>query len=74
MRELLEHEIETVSGASVSGTIAMSLAIGWSSGVASFAVGSMIGGPVGGVVGGLAGFGVGALATIGYSLATEDDS
>lgn len=74
MRVLTVDEVEAVSGASVSGEIAMTLAIGWAGTVAGAAAGTMVAPGAGTIVGGLVGFGVGSMAGVGFVLATSGDA
>ncbi len=74
MRALSEHEIDMVSGANASGTLAIGLAGGWASAVAGFGAGSAIGGPIGGAVGAGVGFLLGGAITVGYALASDDEA
>ncbi|HEY9514025.1 MAG TPA: hypothetical protein VIQ48_15790 [Rhodanobacter sp.] len=67
MKELTVNEMTIASG----GSIAMDLAIGWSSTVEGAGIGLVLGGPVGGLIGAGVGFVGGAIAAIGYELATE---
>lgn len=69
MRELSVQEIEMVGGGELIDP--MDVAIAFSSGITSMAVGLTVAGPVGGIVGAVAGFTLGMTASIGYSLATS---
>ncbi len=59
---------DVAGGMTLAGSIAMTLAIGWTGGVVGFAAGSMVPG-VGNAVGAVAGGAVGILAGIGLALA-----
>ena len=67
MQALTTEETHGVSGGRIAGGVVMTLATSWAGAVAGFAAGSIVPG-AGNVVGGLVGFGVRALAGIGYSL------
>ena len=67
MKTLNANEMAAVSG----GSLAMDLAIGWSSTVEGAGMGLVVGGPVGGLMGAGVGFLAGAIAATGYELATK---
>jgi hypothetical protein len=73
MRELELHEYDVVTGGTLAGTIAMGIAGTWVSTVAGAAAGSIIPG-VGTVAGAAVGFTLGTLVTIGFALATTDET